>query len=329
MKKGQLLVLGATGVFGKQLTQALAEKGFPSESLTLAASKHSEGEEVSYGEDSLWVETLSPSLMKGAQLAVLALPRQEAAQAVVWAQQAGLRVLDASGGNLPRVPLVSPHALGKAPPEWPRSELHLALASPLAHALACVFFPLKPSGWAEVTALCGAACLGQAGPKALEKQTLAIFNGREEEAEGGRRLAFNMVPAFEGAGGFANQAEAEVPGELARLLQSPLALGLHVFLAPFFYGVSVSFSVAVEGGRGLAHWRQVLAAGHGIKLLDEGATGSAHGLSPMPMLVSEDSALLLGKLRLEGDVLRGVLAFEPANRLAEFAANLAMAGLGA
>jgi len=321
MKTGHIALLGATGVFGKQLTQALAAKGFPSKALSLSASKHSEGEEIPYGEDSLWVEPLAPSVVKGAKLAILALPREVAAQALLWAEQAGVRVLDASGGCTPKVPLACPHAQGKEAPLWPRTEWHVALASPLAHALACLLSPLKPSGWVEATALCGAACLGQSGIKALEKQTLALLSGREVEVEGGRRQAFNVLPAFGSAGGFANQAEVEVPGELSRLLQSPLRLGLHVFFAPFFFGISLSFAVAVEGGKGLGHWQEALAQGHDMKLLED-----KHGLSPMPMLVSEDSALLVGKLRLEGNVLRGVMAFEPASRLAEFAANLAMAG---
>jgi len=322
MKKGHIVVLGATGIFGRQLTEALAAKGFPSECLTLAASKHSEGEEMPYAGESLWTEAMAPAVLKGAKLAILALPRQEAAKALAWAEQAGLRVLDASGGCMPKVPLVSPHALGKAPWKWPLSERHLALASPLAHALACLLFPLRPAGWVEATALCGAACLGKQGVKALEKQTLAMLNGQEPEAEVGRRQAFNVLPAFEGAGGgFAGYAQAEVPGELRRLLGGPMALGLHVFLAPFFFGVSMSFGVVVESGKGLGHWRKALAQGHKVKVLEE-----EHGLSPMPMLVSEDAALLVGKLRLEGEVLRGALAFEPANRLADFAANLAIAG---
>jgi aspartate-semialdehyde dehydrogenase len=321
MRKGHIAVLGATGIFGKQLVEALAAKGFPSERLSLAAGKHSEGEEVSYGDDSLWVEAMSPAILKGAKLAVLALPRVEAAKALSWAEQAGLHILDASGGSLPRVPLLSPHALGGATPAWPHAERHLALASPLAHALACMLFPLKPLGGVEATALCGAACLGQSGLKALERQTLAMLNGREAEAEGGRRQAFNILPAFEGAGGFAGHAEAEVPGELSRLLGCPVALGLQVFLAPFFFGVTVAFSAVVESGKGLGHWREALASGHGMKVLED-----KHGLSPMPMLVAEDTALLVGKLTLEGNILRGVMAFEPAGRLAAFAANLAMAG---
>jgi aspartate-semialdehyde dehydrogenase len=328
MKKGQghIALLGATGIWGKQLTEALCAKGFPSERLTLVASKHSEGEEVSYGDDSLWVEAMTPAVLKGAKLAILALPREVAAQAVAWAEQAGLRILDASGGSLPKVPLISPHALGEAEPQWPRSERHLVLASPLAHALACLLFPLGPLGRVEATAICGAACLGKAGVKALEKQTLAMLSGREEEAEAGKRQAFNILPAFEGGegGGFASHAEAEVAAEVSRLLGSPLVLGLHVFLAPFFFGVTVSFAVAVEGGKGLGHWREALALGHGIKVLED-----KHGLCPMPMLVSQDASLLLGKLRMEGNVLRGVFAFEPANRMAAFAANLAMAGVGA
>jgi aspartate-semialdehyde dehydrogenase len=324
MKRGHIALLGATGVFGKQLTEAFFAKGFPSECLSLAAGKDSEGKEVAYGDDSLWVEAMSPAILKGARLAVLALPREQAAKALPWAEQEGLRILDASGGSMPRVPLVSPHALEGEAPGWPRSERHLALASPLAHALACVLFPLKPLGAVEVTAICGAACLGNAGLKVLEKQTLAILNGRGAEAEGGRRQAFNILPAFEGAGGFAGYAQAEVPGELSRLLGSPVTLGLHVFLAPFFFGVTVSFSVVVESGEGLGHWSQALASGHGMKVLEE-----KHGISPMPMLVSEDTALLVGGLRLEGNVLRGVMAFEPAGRLAEFAANLAMAGVEA
>jgi len=328
MKKGHIVLLGATGIFGKQLTEALCAKGFPSDALSLVASKHSEGEEVSYGEDSLWVEAMAPSVLKGAQLAILALPREAAAQAVVWAEQVGLRILDASGGSMPQVPLASPHALGKAKVEWPRSERHLALASPLAQVLACLLFSLKPLGPVEATAICGAACLGQSGLKALEKQTLAILNGRDVEVEEGRRQAFNLLPAFEGEaaqGGFANHAEAETPRELTRLLGSPVALGLHVFLAPFFFGVTVSFAVAVESGKGLEHWRKALASGYEMKMLED----KKHGLSPMPMLVSQDASVLIGKLRLENEVLRGVLAFEPANRLADFAANLAMAGVEA
>jgi len=347
VKRGHMVLLGATGIFGKQLTQALEAKGFPSKALTLVASKHSEGEELSYGEESLCIEAMAPAALKGATLAVLALPRKPAAQAMLWAEQAGLRILDASGGSLPKIPLLSPHAHAEgAKLEWPPAEQHLALASPLAHALACLLFPLRPLGRVEATAICGAACLGKGGVQTLEQQTLAMLNGREAEAEGGRRQAFNILPAFEGEeGGFANHAEAEAAAELSRLLGSPVELGLHVFLAPFFFGISLSFSVVVGGGKGLEHWRKALALGHGIKMLDGNVSeyteqedtvqentvqeNKAHSLFPMPMLVSQDASLLVGKLRLQGNVLRGVLAFEPANRLAEFAATLAMAGVDA
>jgi len=323
-----MAVLGATGILGKQLLEALEAKGLPSESLTLLASERSEGEEVSYGGDSLWIERMGPTALKGIDLALLALPRGVAAQAVLWAEQAGIGVMDFSGGSPPQIPLLSPHALGKEGPQWPSGKPQVSLASPLAQVLACMLFPLKPFGRIEATALCGAACLGQAGVRALEKQTLALLNGREPEVEGGHRQAFNLLPAFEGeagGGGFAHPAEAEVPMELERLLGGPVALGLHVFFAPFFFGVSMSFSVAIEGGRGLEHWREALASGYGIKILED----KEHGLYPMPLLISQDSSLLVGKLRLQDNILRGVLAFEPALWVAEFAANLAMVGVGA
>ncbi|MCL2258266.1 MAG: hypothetical protein FWC18_00355, partial [Cystobacterineae bacterium] len=201
MKKGHIALFGATGILGKQLTEALEARGFPSEGLTLLAGERSEGEEVAYAGDSLWVEAMGPAALKGVGLALLALPREVAAQVGVWAEQAGIRVLDASGGALPKVPLLSPHALGKAEPKWPENVRHASLASPLAQVLASILFPLKPFGRIEATAICGSACMGQAGVQALEKQTLAMLNGREVEVEGGWRQAFNILPAFEGVGG--------------------------------------------------------------------------------------------------------------------------------
>ena len=60
----EIAVVGATGVVGRALLAALADRGHPAERVTALASERSEGEEVDYGGETLEVERASPEALR-------------------------------------------------------------------------------------------------------------------------------------------------------------------------------------------------------------------------------------------------------------------------
>ena len=66
--------------------------------------------------------------------------------------------------------------------------------------------------------------------------------------------------------------------------------------------------------------REQLKTSAGLKVLD----APAEGVYPMPMLVTADPAIHIGRIRVEGNTLQLVAALDNAGRAGDVAASLAI-----
>src|SRR5262245_53006020 len=107
-RAGRLVVVGVTGVVGREVMAALEQVGYPSEKITALASERSEGEEVEYREETLPVEKPDAHAFRGAAAVILATPSAVSKQLALDAQRQGAWVVDTSPAFRSSVPLVLP-----------------------------------------------------------------------------------------------------------------------------------------------------------------------------------------------------------------------------
>src|SRR5687768_9197134 len=95
-RKVQVAVVGAAGEVGKQLLNALADRGVPAENVTALGSERTQGEEVEFGDETLEVEKCEEGSFRGQALALFAVPPEVARELAPAAQAAGAWVVDPS-----------------------------------------------------------------------------------------------------------------------------------------------------------------------------------------------------------------------------------------
>jgi len=299
--KVKLAVVGAGGVVGREVLGALLAAGVQAEQLTLFGSERSAGEELEYGEESLAVDPLEEGAFRGQHVVILATPAEISRKLAAEVQAAGAWAVDVSAAFRAEeaVPLVLPGVNDTALDAGFKGRI-VAVPSSVSTALALICTPLLPLGLqrVHVTALMGASSAGMAGVRELEQHTAALLSGRDNEP--GRfphRLALNFIPqvgAFVAETGDTEE-ERSWYGELLRLWGEKGA-GVRVtgtaVQVPTFFGHGLS--VLLEGrGLNLNTVRAALKGSAALKLLDE----PGERVYPMPMLVTADEAVHVGRLR--------------------------------
>jgi len=313
----RVAVVGATGLVGRGVLGALAEAGHPDSQVTALASERSVGVEAAYGHTTLEVEATSAEALRGHALVVLAVPAEVARPLAVEAQKAGAWVVDTSRAFLAdvSVPLAEAGLRGDGLSR-PFSGHVVRVPGPVALGLLRTLEPLRGSYGvteAHVTALLGAASAGARGLTELEQTTAQLLSGRElEPTHFPHRLAFNLVPQ---AGPF-SEASGGTLEELSwradvTLLWGPGAPPLDgtAVLVPVFHGALLTLQVRLGKAATPEEVRMRLREAPGVKVLD----APAERIYPMPMLVSSDASILVGRVRASAgraDALELVVAVD-------------------
>jgi aspartate-semialdehyde dehydrogenase len=296
-----LALVGATGTVGRTVLEVLDELDVPVRSLRPFASARSAGTTVAFRDDDLRVEALSDGCFKGCDVAIFC---AGAAVAREWAPRAwadGCPAVDDSPAFRGEgdVPLVVPEVNGAELAGF-RARGIVASPSSIATALALALAPLRDAaGLARVVVSTyhSASGLGQGGVEELERQARDLLNMREPDpsVRFPHRLAFNVVPqvgAF--AEGGATEDELKVVRETRKVLgDDALALSATAVRVPVFFGHSAAVNVATRRPLGAAGARVALAKAAGVKVVDD----PAQRVYPMPMLVGNEDAVLVGRLR--------------------------------
>ena len=90
--------------------------------------------------------------------------------------------------------------------------------------------------------------------------------------------------------------------------------------APFFHGTMLLISVQLERPLDAEALRAQLKSVPGVKVLDT----PDQSIYPMPMLVTADSSIHVGRIRSEGKSLQLIAALDNAGRVAQVSASLAL-----
>jgi aspartate-semialdehyde dehydrogenase len=320
----EVAVVGATGVVGREILGALADRDHAPEHVTALGSERSEGEEVQYGEETLQVEKATPESFRGMKVVFLAVPPDAARTLAPAAQAAGAWTVDVSQAFAPdaSIPLAAP-TLRPELLQAPFQGRIVRTVSPVADAVLEALWPLRARiERVSFTALIASSSVGQRGIAELEQQTAHLLSGRDQEpGHFPHRLAFNAIPQlgdFDDGGRSADEASWEQ--DLSRVWGAGAftATGVQV---PLFYGHLVSLSARLSTPLTTEAARTALSANPRVKVLDDPKAR----VYPMPMLVTHDASVHLGRIRSsdEGRTLSLVLAFDNSGRAAQTALDTA------
>jgi aspartate-semialdehyde dehydrogenase len=313
----RVAVVGATGLVGRGVLAALAEAGHPDTQVTALASERSAGQEASYGDTTLEVEATSADSFRGHALVVLAVPADAARTLASAAQRAGAWVVDTSRAFLAdvSVPLAEEGLRGDGLLR-PFPGRVVRVPGPVALGLLRTLEPLRTKYGvteAHVTALLGAASAGARGLSELEQTTAQLLSGRElEPTHFPHRLAFNLVPQAgpfsEASGGTLEELSWRADVTLLFGPGAPPVDGTAV-LVPVFHGALLTLQLRLGKPATPEEVRALLREAKGVKVLDT----PADRVYPMPMLVSADASILVGRVRASAgraDVLELVVAVD-------------------
>jgi aspartate-semialdehyde dehydrogenase len=298
-----LALVGATGTVGRTVLEVLDDLDVPIRSLRAFASPRSAGTTLAFRADDLRVEAPRDGAFEGCQVAIFCVPPAVARE---WAPRAvaeGCVVVDDSPAfrGDADVPLVVPEVNGALLAARPARGI-VANPSSNATALALVLAPLRAAAGLRrvvVSTYQSASGLGQGGVEELEQQARALLNLKEPDpaARFPHRLAFNVVPQvgpFAAGGGGATEDELKIVNETRKVLGEPaLAVSATAVRVPVFFGHSAAVNVQTARPLGAAAAREALSRAAGVKVVDD----PAQRVYPMPMLVGNEDAVLVGRLR--------------------------------
>ncbi len=328
MSETPLALVGATGVLGRQVLNALQLREHDAGVLRLFATERSAGEELDYDGEALEVEKVGADAFRGVKAAILAVPPSAARPLAAQAQAAGVWVVDASGAHRldAAVPLVAP-GVNDAVLARPFQGRIVSVAQAAVQGLTAALSPLQKElglAFADATVLMGAATKGHAGVERLSKQTAELLNGREPDVEVfPHRLAFNVIPGDPPFEKGLSAAERALLVEAARIWEGPLlpALTATALYVPTYHGLTLVLSAHLKRAVTTEGLRDVLKASRELKVLDDPEAG----VYPMPMLTNDDATVHVGRLRVSHEHVQLVAALDNAFRVADTAVGLALA----
>jgi aspartate-semialdehyde dehydrogenase len=308
-----LALVGATGTVGRTVLEVLDDLDVAVTSLRPFASPRSAGTTLAFRDDDLRVEPLREGCFRGCDVAIFC---AGPAVAATWAPRAwaeGCAVVDDSPAFRmePDVPLVVPEVNGGAVAAF-RAKGIVANPSSNVTALALALAPLRDAAGLRrvvVATYQSASGLGQGGVEELERQARDLLNLREPDppARFPHRLAFNLVPQvgpFLESG--ATEEEAKIVRETRKVLGDPgLGISATAVRVPVFFGHSAAVNVATQRPLGAAAARAALSKAAGVKVVDD----PAQRVYPMPMLVGNEDAVLVGRIRDDASQENGLDLF--------------------
>lgn len=309
-----IAVVGATGAVGEEIIRLLENTSMPIGSLTLLASKRSQGKEVTFKNTTLTIEEAGPESFRNIDIALFsaggAISRRLAEDAV----KSGAVVIDNTSAFRmdSRVPLIVPEV----------NQLDLEthngiIANPNCSTIQMVtaLNPIKQQFGLERIIVSTYQAVSGAGLEAndeLREQTEQFLNGDEMTSsilpvgsdEKHYPIAFNALPQIDvfTDNGYTFE-EMKMVNETKKLLHMPdLAVSATCVRLPFFRSHAESIYVEVEkDGVTVSDFQHILSEAPGVVLEDDPNSQ----LYPTPLAAEGKKDVFVGRVRKDLDNDRG------------------------
>ncbi len=310
-------VVGATGLVGSELIEAMSRRGFPVKTLRVFGSAESAGESMEFLGDEVEVEPLSADFYQGMDMVFFTAPSMVSRDLCLEAAESGALVIDVSSSfrleaDVPLVvPEVNPEALAGI---WDGKRI-VAGPSAQAVALSLLAFPLQKAFGLKrmtVTLAMGSTAGGRKSFEEHQHQTIDVFNQDELVVERfPRQSAFNIFPCSGEFDGEHCLAERELMAELPRIIGEELPVAVTAMQVPIFCGLAVSLSAWLEKDVPAAEVREVLSKSDGLNVLDD----PDNNVYPDTMEAMARDEVTVGRIRKDPANPYGVLLWISADNL--------------
>jgi aspartate-semialdehyde dehydrogenase len=317
----RVAVVGATGAVGREMLKTLAQRNFPVREIAALASGRSVGQELSFGDRTLSVQSLEKFDFTGWDIALFSPGAAVSAIHAPRAAAAGCIVIDNTSHFRmdPDVPLVvpevNPEALNKikrgiiANPNCSTIQMVVAL-KPLHDR-----FRVKRVVVATYQSTSGA---GKEGMEELMAQTRATFvNDGIVTEQFTKQIAFNVIPhidRFMDDG--STKEEWKMAAETRKIVDPDIKVMATCARVPVFIGHAEAVHVEFEKKVTVAAAREILREAPGVMVVDRREDGGY----VTPIDCQGEDATFISRLREDPTVENGLAFWCVADNLRKGAA---------
>ena len=320
----KVIIVGASGAVGQEMLQVLEERNFPISELKLCATNRSAGQKIIFKGASYMVEETTPDSFAGMDLALFA-GGEASLQFGPAAAEKGVVVIDNSSNfrmdkNVPLiVPEVNPLDI---------KNHQGIIANPNCSTIIMVA-PLKAiydaAGIKRVVvstyqAVSGA---GTEGITELTEQTKAVLAGDSVKPDKFQyQIAFNLIPQIDVFQDMDyTKEEWKMVHETHKILHDDdIAITATTVRVPVYRSHSESINIETKQKISVAQAKEVLAQFPGVVVVDD----PANIKYPMPLYASGKDDILVGRIREDSSLDKGLNLWVVADQLRKGAATNAI-----
>jgi aspartate-semialdehyde dehydrogenase len=280
MKEVNVAIVGATGAVGEVMLEILAERQFPTKSVTLLASERSAGARIPFKDKNLTVKDLATFDFSETDIALFSAGGSVSEKYAPVAASQGCVVIDNTSffRRDPDIPLIVPevnlHTLGAF-------RNNKIIANPNCSTIQMVV-ALKPIYDAvgisriHVSTYQAVSGSGKSGIEELAGQTAKLLNAQEVESRVyGKQIAFNAVPHIDDFqdNGFTKE-EMKMVWETHRIFEDEsIQVSPTCVRIPVFFGHSEAVYVETKSPLSADDAKSLLGSAPGVEVLDTRARG--------------------------------------------------------
>lgn len=320
MKLFNVAIVGATGMVGRTMVKVLEERKFPVNRLTLLASEHSLGKEISFNGKQVPVQKLGPEKFRQVEFALFsagAIISQEFAPVAV---DAGAVVIDNSSAFRmdPRVPLIVP--------EVNRKQLFKhkgIIANPNCSTiqLVLVLKPLHEKFRIKRVVVSTYQSVTGAGQHAVDQLYAELAKEIPSKKKFPHPIAFNCIPHIDifFEDGYTKE-EFKMVNETKKIMGEYIKLTATAVRVPVIGGHSESVNVEFEKPCTVQDVVAVLRNAPGLVIQDD----PKNNVYPMPVLSHNRDEVFVGRIRKDDTVPSGINLWIVADNIRKGAATNAV-----
>jgi len=293
-----IAVVGATGAVGSVMLKLLEERDFPVASLRALASERSAGQTVSFRDDDIEVEELTPDSFEGIQVALFSAGGARSKEFAPHAVAAGAIVIDNSSAfrQEPNVPLVVPE-VNPEDVKWHEG----IIANPNCSTIQMVVAlkPIYDAVGIERIVVTTFQSVSGTGNKAIEE----LFNQSQAVIESGEvevnvyphQIAFNVIPHIEHFhdNGYTNE-EVKMVNETRKIFGDPqIGVSPTCVRVPVYNAHSEAVNIRTTRPISVDEVQRLMLSAPGVTLVDDPAASDY----PMPLEAEGRDDVFVGRIR--------------------------------
>ena len=316
-------VIGATGLVGSTLLQILRERKFPSSHLALFASRASQGQSISFGQERIVLDVLSEDKLQNLNLAFFVADDPISRKWVPIALKAGVTVIDnaATFRMDPQAVLIVPEVNGHLLSSKP----HL-IANPNCSTIqmAVALWPLDQKFGIETIKVATYQSVSGSGKAAIEElkhNTLADLKSPSQNTKSQvypHNIAFNNLPHI---GSFNNEGfcteEIKMRNEMRKIFNNPsLKITAFCVRTPTLNAHSEAIWVTFKQKTNLTDILSCLKSAPGIQVIDH----PSQNQYPLARMASGQDHVFVGRIHQDPDDDRTWLMWVVADNIRKGAA---------